>query len=318
MKTIIIIIFLSFPMLLISQDEWEVIAEDITEDLHDIEFIDDNTGIIYSYGSGNIYRTTDGGKSWNIVHQTDSIYLEQVQFTDTKTAWICGEKGTILKSSDGGHTWTDQSIKTKEGNLLLYGMYFLNDSSGYVSGAELRDRKFRPKAFATTDGGNSWKEVFGDIPKMILNLEGKGNILFASGSGFIIQIELPTHSWKYVYQDTLRKTGQIRDIRFADDLFGMAVCFNGKFLTTTDGGKSFSCREITKNRLRSIQHLGKKNWIAAGDDNKQEGAVLYFSSDHGETWQKKGGFPDIHRICLSDNYVWIVGKQGLVARKRTM
>ncbi len=87
---------------------------------------------------------------------------------------------------------------------------------------------------------------------MILNLEKKDNELFAMGTGFIIRIDLRTKNWEYVLKDTNGTIGQIRDIQFANDKFGLAVSFNGKILITNNGGDSFTSKSITTNRLRSL------------------------------------------------------------------
>jgi len=313
---IIILVFVLASSCLSAQHDWEIINTDITEDLHDVEFINDSVGFIYSYGSGNIYKTADEGKSWIKCLQTDSIYFEQLQFINDDTGWICGEQGKVLKTIDCGKTWNDLSIHVKDKNLLLYGMCFINDTTAYLSGAILADRKMTPIAFKTVDGGISWNVVFEDIPKMILNFDKKGTSLFATGNGVIIRIELKTDTWEYVYKDTLKLIGQIRDIDFSDDNFGLAVSFNGKGLKTTDGGQSFEYFDITSNRLRSIAFTGDNKWIAAGDNNKNDAAVIHTSNDSGKTWQKNNDFPDIHRICFTDENIWIVGKKGIIAKQK--
>ena len=78
---------------------------------------------------------------WKIIKQTDSIYLEQIQFINPELGWICGENGKVLQTKDCGRTWSYLSIKVNNGNLLLYGMCFIDDSTGYVSGAVLNENK---------------------------------------------------------------------------------------------------------------------------------------------------------------------------------
>ena len=151
---------------------------------------------------------------------------------------------------------------------------------------------------------------------MILNLYHKGNNVFATGNGFIISIGIETNQWKYNYRDTLGIVGQIRDIQFANDKLGMAVSFNGKVLVTTNGGDSFTFNEITTNRLRSIAYLEAKKWLVVGDNNKNDGAVLYLTNDNGESWEKSNNFPDIHRVTLTERDIWIVGKEGLIAKRK--
>ena len=91
---------------------------------------------------------------------------------------------------------------------------------------------------------------------------------------------------------------------------------NGYILTTIDGGESFTFRQITRNRLRSIVYLGEQKWLVGGDKNKNDGAVLHYTNDNWMSWQRNNDFPDIHRIHLTEKHIWIVGKEGLIARTR--
>jgi photosystem II stability/assembly factor-like uncharacterized protein len=300
----------------ISQNDWEVIKTAITEDLHDIEFINNRVGFIYSYGTGNIYKTIDKGYSWTRIKQIDSNYLEQIQFINPRLGWICGEKGKVLKTLDCGSTWSDLSITSTDGNIYLYGMCIINDSVGYVSGFKMEERSQTSKIFLTTNGALSWTPVLSDIPEIVLNLEKKDCHIFGTGTGFILKFEIPCNSLQYVYKDTLGIIGQIRDIQFADNKFGIGVSFNGYILVTTDGGNSFTYKRITTNRLRSIAHLGRKKWIIVGDNNKNDGAVIYYTNDNGESWNKNKEFDDIHRVTINNRNIWIIGKNGLIAKRK--
>ena len=222
----------------------------------------------------------------------------------------------VLKTEDSGRTWSDLTFSVKDKNLLLYGMCFINDSVGYLTGAELYERNMVPKLYMTNDGGISWSEGLKDIPHMILNLEKEGPDLLAMGNGFIMRIDTRMNTWEYVFKDTSGVVGQIRGLQFADDTIGLGISFNGKVLMTSDGGDSFTIKTITTNRLRSLVYLGEEKWLAAGDNNKNDGAVLYLSSNHGEHWEKDNDFPDIHRIFLTGKDIWIVGKNGFIAKKK--
>nr|NQU93742.1 hypothetical protein [Bacteroidota bacterium] len=64
--------------------DWVKHNLNISEGLHDIEVIDDHIAIAYSYGTGNVYKTKNGGRNWNKIYQFDSIYFEQIQFLDER------------------------------------------------------------------------------------------------------------------------------------------------------------------------------------------------------------------------------------------
>jgi len=96
----------------------------------------------------------------------------------------------------------------------------------------------------------------------------------------------------------------------------MAVSFNGKILITNNGGDSFTSKSVTTNRLRSLAYLGDEKWVTVGDNNKNDGAVLHYSIDDGENWEKNNEFPDIHRIGLTEKNIWIIGKTGFIAKMK--
>jgi len=70
--------------------------------------------------------------------------LSSVYFTDVNTGYAVGEYGTIIKTANGGTTWTALSSGT---TWDLYSVYFTDANTGYaVGGISLR----------TTDGGTNW------------------------------------------------------------------------------------------------------------------------------------------------------------------
>ncbi|MBM4158411.1 MAG: hypothetical protein FJ216_06480 [Ignavibacteria bacterium] len=299
-----------------SRIEWEVLSTNITDDLHDIEFINDNTGFVYSYGTGKIYKTTDSGNKWALVKKLDSVYLEQIQFVNSNTGWFCGEWGILYKTTDGGNNWTDYSLYIDAGNLLLYGMYFESDAVGYLSGGILFNKEITPKFLVTSNGGMNFNFV-NIIPDMLLNIEKFNSGLIGTGDGIIINITDNGNNYDYLFKDDAEQTGQIRDIEFSDNNNGIAVSFQGKALITKDGGNNWFVKEITKNRLRNIKYIGNNRWLTCGDNNKNDGTTLFVSRDNGLNWEKcMNDFPDIHRICLSETYIWLAGKKGFVARTK--
>ncbi len=72
-----------------------------------------NSGFACAVGLlGPIYTTNDSGKSWNEIKY---IPLDQyrnygVYFTDRQTGWVVGEYGKIQHTTDGGITWTNQTV----------------------------------------------------------------------------------------------------------------------------------------------------------------------------------------------------------------
>jgi photosystem II stability/assembly factor-like uncharacterized protein len=59
------------------------------------------------------------------------ISFHDIYFTGENTGFVVGNKGYILKTTDGGHNW-DQKISNV--TTTLYDMYFTDASVGIAAG----------------------------------------------------------------------------------------------------------------------------------------------------------------------------------------
>lgn len=80
----------------------------------------------------NLFHTTDGGQTWQLVKTDVSYALYDVLFTDNQTGWIVGSKGNLLKTTDGGETWTPLASQTKS---HLFSLYQAGDTM-WIAGAD--------------------------------------------------------------------------------------------------------------------------------------------------------------------------------------
>lgn len=81
-----------------------------------------------------------------------------VCFVSPETGWIFGGSGTVLRTNDGGITWTDQSLPS--GDMISCGL-FLDNNHGWIAlSDEFYDNKGR--VYVTDDGGYTWNLQFLD------------------------------------------------------------------------------------------------------------------------------------------------------------
>jgi photosystem II stability/assembly factor-like uncharacterized protein len=101
------------------------------------------------FGLGTVFRTCDGGSTWNnVLCCTGSAY-----FYDSKTFWTIDSGYQLVKSTDCGESFTSWNYKTSCGDP---GILFVNDSCGWVFD--------RGRLTSTNDRGKTWKVlVSGDM-----------------------------------------------------------------------------------------------------------------------------------------------------------
>lgn len=82
-----------------------------TVDFRSIHAFDSKTAVVASAGQpAVIFRTEDGGKTWEKVHQEGKeAFFDAIQFVDTKRGYVLGDpiggKWMILETVDGGKSW---------------------------------------------------------------------------------------------------------------------------------------------------------------------------------------------------------------------
>ena len=86
-----------------------------------------------------IVKSSDGGTTWDTVFTgvTQST-LRAADFISVDTGWFVGDGGYLLHTTDGGATWTNQSVNS---NGLL-GIHFPTHQTGYAVGPPVTILKY--------------------------------------------------------------------------------------------------------------------------------------------------------------------------------
>ena len=101
--------------------------------LHSVYFVNDETGwaVGGNYDYDLIYKTTNGGESWFEVRKgIPGMYLSGCFFINENTGWACSDNGTILKTRNGGISWSKEKINTPE----KIDEIFVSGNTGYIVG----------------------------------------------------------------------------------------------------------------------------------------------------------------------------------------
>lgn len=97
-------------------ENWTLVKEFTDEEsISAMEFVDGNTGYVSSKHEGKValMRTTDGGQTWAPVYKDQANRLfARIRFMDVNNGWAVGTDGLIVRTTDAGATWTDESFQT--------------------------------------------------------------------------------------------------------------------------------------------------------------------------------------------------------------
>lgn len=118
--------------------------------IQDIKVDPNNSDIVYISRGAEVYKTTDGGTIWSLIHTATDV-VEQFWINTANTNIIfAATKNGLYKTTDAGTTWTLNfagqiyDIESKPGsNDILY-----------IS--KLNPTEIRPEIFKSTNAGNTW------------------------------------------------------------------------------------------------------------------------------------------------------------------
>jgi len=146
--------------------------------------------ILY-YATNVLFKTTDGGTSWQIISQdltrenpgvpesVGKLYNKTVEkargviyalapsFKNTNTLWAGTDDGLIWITRDGGKSWSDITPKelTAWSKVTQISASHFDEQTAYASVSRFRINDMHPYLYRTRDGGKTWSLITSGLPE---------------------------------------------------------------------------------------------------------------------------------------------------------
>ncbi|MCK4894041.1 MAG: M28 family peptidase [Calditrichia bacterium] len=241
---------------------------------YDVKFAPGQVNSAWAITTDRIYGTADAGLSWTAQYEGSAgADLWSVFPVDNQIVFAVGDFGTILKTTNGGSSWSSQNSPVSN---FLFGVYFSDTNLGWIAGDNGNIMK-------STDGGSTW------IMKSVPTSNRLYDIYFADQSqgwavgrsGTIVHSSDGGETWQPQSSGT---SSRLYGVHFLNPDTGFVVGWDGRLLRTENGGTNWTIMSVpTSSYLYGIDFIDDQNGIVAG----WNGTCLK-TVDGGDTWTTAG------------------------------
>lgn len=215
-----------------------------------------------------------------------STYLRDIEFINKNTGWVCGDGGTILKTTNGGINWITQF--TGVPNKPLFGIHPVDSNVVYCVG-------WFETILKTTNGGTNWQIIrnapFGDGNSYFSVFFYNENIGWIGSTNDILTKVLKTTDGGQNFTETLHNV-IVRDMYFKDSLNGIGVSQVAYISKTSNGGttwNTFPIAGVGDIYRISILNDNKTGFVVASGNDYN---VVYKTKNFGDNWDSVGIVPE--------------------------
>jgi len=247
---------LLYPKTITTESDFKTVSY-LAQDPDDKNILFIGTGNAHenSDGSGNIFKSTDGGNTWNeikisvnnvVIH---GIFIDKLSPQNNRTIFVSTGEG-IYKTTDNGVTWNLKNNGLPHNDVRrLYGVYVNNNLILFLSinthGTPGNPGSFQGGIYKSTDGTDTWTSINGNLPQ------------------YQTDIERFYYYWKYTFDSTNP------DIIYTATTRSMPEEGNGAYAEwgvykTTNGGQSWS-----KATINVVE-----GWMKTPENNENHAFVL--------------------------------------------
>lgn len=294
-------------------------ADTVTADSGQDVWLLGNGGSSVETSGQQLYHSSDGGNSWQLVSMPRSVWTSAISFSSPSQGWIAGSirqdrwtsQVEVLHTADGGKTWSASTLPNAAPAGIIWGLKLANADASHAWCVG-------PGGFmARSADGLSWQRMGLPAGSQPLPPRGLSAVAFTDATHGWVAGEHGTiwqthdgQSWQALSAPVLNYS-QL-NVATPDGRIVYALGFDGKIqryelLRTIDAGASW--RRVRTNLHRQVADRvffldARYGWICGG---QRSTPYLLSTRDGGAHWRLT--HPSVHAVPLADLLaVWFVDR----------
>jgi len=202
-------------------------------------FATDKALRVYIASKGGIYRTTDGGLTWDFFWVSEeNPVVSALAISPAGALFAATPSSGIYRSSDHGETWKHLTNGLLDDNILSLAMSTTEDMyAGSTIGI-----------FQSTDGGDNWilanqMQPWGMVTSLLVS--SSGSVIALSSPDKMLRSSDRGATWSLVPHDPFPDNGLWQEDRVAEGILGhLYADVEGTIFRSTDDGLTWAAFQI--------------------------------------------------------------------------
>ncbi len=308
MKTTILSIFTLLVSVTCLSQDWVELSNSPQGNsrFDDIFFFNENLGWAADGGGSTVYKTTDGGITWDEQFSAN-VYMRNIEFLNEDVGFLGTLNSEFYKTTDGGQNWNLMTLSPNP--EAICGIETVGDNTVFAVGAY-----FSPAhLYKSIDGGNTFTytdmSAYADgLVEVLFMDENHG---FVAGRGYDGGVILETFdggdTWTEIFT-----TGVVGEyvwklqVRDQIKIFGSVDSpSQGKLVKSFDGGATWDIKNFPDPAVQAVGFISDtRGWMGGHNSG------FYETNDGGDNWVDINLGASLNRfVFLSDNLAYACGSR---------
>lgn len=229
--------------------------------------------------------------------------LSGIVWVNENVGYMSGDQ-IILKTIDGGLSWTEQETPSKN---RMNGLDFFNENLGLIVGEN-------GQVYRTTNGGASWQLI-----NLGVNLNFNSVKFVTETKAYLVghggEVFRSTNAGLTWAKQSVGTSEELTSLFFADTEIGFITTSGGKIIRTLNGGNNWeTIQTSTTNRLNDIYFVSPTQGYAVGNTG-----TIIRTINGGNSWTNLNSGTELDLLSVAFNRTNIllgavVGREGATLR----